>query len=181
MESPLSIFECIGTMNRLEEPWFLKKPVKCLLCFLSAPPRLRVNLFPQVHGEPSFAFQMHWDHEPPRVAPATPTSRSPRPFKGRGPGEGYAINSFIFDSNHKGSRFVGMVILNQYSFRRSWSGFGYCLAIVRGCSVTVKNTARPINIGNGIINPPHNQSKYPNDCGQPEQNDNDAQNETRAK
>ena len=38
-------------MNRLEEPWFLKKPVKCLLCFLSAPPRLRVNCFPQVHGK----------------------------------------------------------------------------------------------------------------------------------
>ena len=51
MESSLSIFECIGTMNRLEEPWFLKKPVKCLLCFLSAPPRLRVNFFPQVHEE----------------------------------------------------------------------------------------------------------------------------------
>ena len=52
--------------------------------------------------------------------------------------------------------------------------------MVRGRSVSKKAAASTMNTGCGTSNALQSHSKYPNDCGQPSQNGNDAQMETNS-
>jgi len=59
MESPLSFFECIGTMNLKMRNLFISK--QGILRFMESPLSL---------------FRMHWDHEPDRAGATSAASRS---------------------------------------------------------------------------------------------------------